>query len=71
MMRQSKVGDTKLAKAIFAQRAASVWTIRQAARAADIDHSTYYRVESGKVPDLATFVKLAKWLGVAMEDLVG
>jgi DNA-binding XRE family transcriptional regulator len=67
---KSRVGDTKLAKALFGRRCDLVLTVRQAADKAGVDPSTFWRAESGKTPDLATFVKLAKWLGGEMEDLV-
>ena len=67
---RSKVGDTKLARALFGRRADELLSVRQAAAQAGVDHSTYYRTEAGKTPDLATFVRLATWLGDALEDYV-
>ena len=38
-------------------------TLRVAAEEADVSPATLMRVESGRVPDVATFGKLCKWMG--------
>jgi len=38
-------------------------TLRVAAKEADVSPATLMRVESGRVPDVATFGKLCKWMG--------
>jgi transcriptional regulator with XRE-family HTH domain len=39
-------------------------SLRQAAEQAHVSFNTLARVERGRVPDLATFMKLVRWLGV-------
>lgn len=42
-------------------------SLRQAAEQAHVSFNTLARVERGNVPDLATFLKLIRWLGVDPE----
>ena len=39
-------------------------TLRQAAKEVGISAATLMRVESGRIPDVETFGKLCKWMGV-------
>ena len=45
--------------------------IRDVAQEIDIGPATLLRVESGRVPDLATFGKICRWLGVDPRPLLG
>lgn len=42
-----------------------------AAEIGGISASTLSRVEAGKVPDLATFLRLCRWLGASPEEFTG
>jgi DNA-binding XRE family transcriptional regulator len=70
MMRTSIVGKTPLAKALFAHRLAKKCDLRTAAKDAGVPMPTYYRAERGRMPDVATFAALARWMKVPMEDLL-
>lgn len=61
-----EVGE--LGRRIRAKRRAASQSIRQAAEEARVSFSTLSRVEAGAQPDLATFLKLCAWLGVAPES---
>ena len=37
----------------------------------DVSVSTLSRVEQGKIPDLGTFLRLCRWLGVSPEQFMG
>jgi transcriptional regulator with XRE-family HTH domain len=41
-----------------------------AAEIGDVSAATLSRVEQGKVPDLDTFIRLCKWLGLSADQLV-
>ncbi|ARR53319.1 transcriptional regulator [Rhizorhabdus wittichii DC-6] len=45
--------------------------IRAAAAEAEISPATMSRVENGNVPDLATFAKICRWLGVDPATFLG
>lgn len=45
--------------------------LREAAKEIGISTATLSRIESGKQPDLDTFSKLCKWLGVDAGELLG
>jgi transcriptional regulator with XRE-family HTH domain len=45
--------------------------IRAAAAEAEISPATMTRVENGNVPDLATFAKICRWLGVDPATFLG
>jgi DNA-binding Xre family transcriptional regulator len=45
--------------------------LRKAAAEIGITHTTLSRVESGKVPDLKTFGRICKWLGVEPNQILG
>jgi transcriptional regulator with XRE-family HTH domain len=45
--------------------------IRAAAAEADVSPATLSRVENGNVPDLATFAKICRWLGVDPARFLG
>lgn len=61
-----EVGD--LGRRIRDKRRAASQSIRKAADEAGVSFSTLSRVEAGAQPDLATFLKLCAWLGVAPES---
>lgn len=46
-------------------------TLRETARVIGISPATLMRVESGRVPDVATFGKLCGWLGVDPGSYLG
>lgn len=46
-------------------------TLREVAAAIGISPATLMRVESGRVPDVATFGKLCSWLGVDPSTYLG
>lgn len=56
----SEIRIDQLAARIQAHRAGK--GIREAAREVGVSPATLSRVENGKVPDLATFSKVCKWL---------
>jgi len=45
--------------------------IREVAQEIGIGHATLSRIESGKQPDIATFIKLCKWLEVDPNTILG
>ena len=45
--------------------------IRSAAAEAGVSSATLSRVENGNVPDLATFAKICRWLGVDPATFLG
>lgn len=45
--------------------------IRAAALEANVSPATLSRVENGNVPDLATFAKICRWLGVDPAQFLG
>jgi DNA-binding XRE family transcriptional regulator len=68
-LRSGIVGKSKLAKALFAQRAERALTVRQAGEQAKVNASTFFRCERGKQPDVETAVRLAAWLGKSLDAL--
>jgi transcriptional regulator with XRE-family HTH domain len=64
---ETAVDITELAAELRKQRAASGMSLRQVAAETGVPYSTLARVESGKVPDLATFRSIVAWLGIAPE----
>lgn len=46
-------------------------SVREAAKLADVSHSTLSRVENGGIPDLTTFAKLCEWLPADPAKLLG
>lgn len=45
--------------------------LRTAADQIGITHTTLSRVEAGNLPDLNTFIKICKWLGVQPNEVLG
>ena len=45
--------------------------IREVAREIGIGHATLSRIESGKQPDLETFIKICKWLEIDPNSILG
>lgn len=45
--------------------------LRTAADQIGITHTTLSRVEAGNLPDLNTFIKICKWLGVEPNEILG
>lgn len=45
--------------------------IREVAGEIGIGHATLSRIESGKQPDMATFIKICKWLDVDPNTILG
>ena len=68
-LRASKVGDTVLAQALFQQRLDRRLTLSEAAAAAKVDMTTYYRAEAGRLPNVSTAIALADWLGKSLDHL--
>lgn len=56
-------------KRIVAKRAGR--GVRAAAVEVDISPATLSRVENGHMPDLVTFAKICKWLGVDPREFLG
>lgn len=59
---------------IKAKRRDAELGVREAAKAASISAATFSRLERGvsaTLPDVRTLEKLARWLGVTLNDLVG
>ena len=67
---KSQVGDTPLAKALYALRGDLGITTREAAARVKIGHATYYRAERGRMPDVLTFFALCEWVGKPMQDMM-
>jgi hypothetical protein len=44
-------------------------TIREAAKEARLEVSTYFRTEKGKLPDVPTCIRVIKWLGLPASSL--
>jgi transcriptional regulator with XRE-family HTH domain len=66
---QSVIIDTKkLARLVRAKRGEI--GLRELARATGISASTLSRVESGKIGDLDTFLRLCRWLGASPESFM-
>lgn len=45
--------------------------LRTVASQIGITHTTLSRVEAGNLPDLNTFIRICKWLGVEPNDILG
>jgi len=45
--------------------------IREVAEEIGIGHATLSRIESGKQPDMMTFIKICKWLGIDPNTILG
>lgn len=45
--------------------------LRSAADEIGITHTTLSRVESGKLPDIKTFILICKWLGIDPNEILG
>ncbi len=45
--------------------------VRETAREVGITHSTLLRIEAGYLPDLDTFGKVCKWLGIDPGEVLG
>ena len=45
--------------------------VRAAAKEIGISHATLSRVERGFMPDMANYRRICRWLGIAVEDVVG
>lgn len=45
--------------------------VREVAGEIGISHATLSRIESGKQPDLETFTKICKWLGIDPNYILG
>lgn len=67
---KSVVGKGGLAQAMFAHRAERMLTVRAPAQDCGMDLATYYRVESGRTPELATALRISKWIGRPLEELI-
>jgi transcriptional regulator with XRE-family HTH domain len=63
----------KLGEKIARQRMRLGWSQNELARRAAINHPTLHRIESGKTvdPSVSIVVKIARTLGVSVEDLMG
>lgn len=60
----------KLASLVLAKRGKR--GLRETAKEiGDVSVSTLSRVEQGKIPDLGTFLRLCRWLGVSPEQFTG
>lgn len=59
----------KLGALLREKRSREHLSIRQAAEAAGVSFSTLSRIESGSQPDLATFLRLCRWLEVEPGEL--
>ena len=62
---------TNLAVMIKDRRARSALSLRDAAAEANVSFNTLARIEKGHIPDLLTFQRLADWLGVSSQELLG
>ena len=45
--------------------------LRTAADEIGITHTTLSRVESGRLPDIKTFILICKWLSIAPDEILG
>ena len=69
-----KPAPTRLAGAIFERRQAQGLSLRQAAVAAGVNHSTLFRAETkaDAWPDAPTLLRIARWLGCqTVQELAG
>ena len=65
------INTTELAARLREKRFTQGLTLRQAARAVGISHTTLSRVMRGtRVPDRESLLLLAKWLNVSVEELI-
>lgn len=55
----------KLSVAVRARRGRL--TLRQAAAEAGVNHATIRNLESGRAPDVETFARICRWVGVPAE----
>lgn len=64
----SNVDTHRLAAMVRAKREEEKKGLRKVSEETDVSASTLSRVESGHLPDLDTYVKLCRWLGVSAEE---
>ena len=57
----------ELGPLVVARRAELGMTLRQASEASDVPVATLSRIEQGRMPDLATFRRVIRWLGLPAE----
>ena len=46
-------------------------TLREVASEIGVSHATLSRIERGKLPDLETFPKICRWLGLDASEVLG
>src|SRR5271165_312045 len=57
----------ELGPLVAARRAELGMTLREASEASEVPVATLSRIEQGRMPDLATFRRVLRWLGLPAE----
>lgn len=60
----------ELGPLVAARRAELGMTLREASEASEVPVATLSRVEQGRMPDLATFRRVIRWLGLPAERFI-